>query len=84
MTSIKILDDVSNPTIDGFVIQNCLIPGCDCDLCLSYPNSSRPMEHKHIGDILTIGTKEQCKDGTKDIIQIVADGFIDLGWAEEI
>lgn len=81
MTSIKISNDVTEPTIDNFVMPKCRISGCNCNIRLSYPNSNRVESHKNIGDILTIGTAEECKNGTKDIVQLVADGFIDLGWA---
>lgn len=81
MTSIKLLSDIIKPTIDNFVMPKCQLSGCNCDIRLSYPNSSRVDSHRNIDDILVVGTKEECRNGTKDIIQSVADGFIELGWA---
>lgn len=84
MTNIKLLSSITNPTKDGFIMPACTLQGCSCHIRLDYPSSTRVSLHKNIGDTLSIGTIAQCKAGTKDIVQLVADGFISLGWAKAV
>jgi len=80
--SIRLLNNIANTTTDGFKIPKCPLVSCGCDIRISYPSSFRNTLHKIGGDILTIGSKQECLNGNKDIVQSLADSFIELGWAE--
>ena len=84
MTSIKLLNNLTKSTIDGFVMPKCQLVGCNCDIRFSYPTGARADIHSRVDDTLTIGTIAQCNAGIKDIVQSVADGLVSLKWAKVI
>ena len=82
MTDVTILAAITKPTSDNFVMPDCVLTGCNCAIRISYPCSARAVLHVNIGDTLSVGTRDECNAGTKDIVRKKAEGLSALGWAK--
>lgn len=65
------------PPIPGVLRWGCDCKDCDCLISFN-------SKHFEAGDIATIGDFSSVKAKTTDIIQDVADSFIEMGWAKEV